>query len=131
MTKKGRMGQQTRLLKTAVAVGSVAAAVLGTQLLAAQDAAETTVSQPAEPMVIEVPITLPTQPARQPNLPSAGVSQPANPGSAPTSSSAPVGSVNLNLPPVPQAITPQINPAPPRQSAQPAPPPVTQTKSSK
>ena len=134
-SRKSRPGQQMGILKAAVAAGSLAAAFMGTQLLAAQSGAEleqATAVTP-EPIVINVPITLPTQPP-PPVVPAEGQPAAVNPaggGAAPQIGSGLV----LNLEPIPQAVSPQIISPPPRPAAPPAsapaPRPVTQTKSSK
>ena len=120
MTRKARSGQRMGILKAAVAVGSLAAAFMGTQLLAAQNTAEleqATAVTP-EPIVINVPITLPTQPPPA-IVPAEGQAAAVNPtasGAAPQ-----VGSgLNLNLEPIPQAVAPQIISPPPRPAAPPA-----------
>ena len=131
--RKSRPGQQMGILKVAVAAGSLAAAFVGTQLLTAQDAAkqlQATAVSP-EPIIITVPITLPTLPPSAVVLAEGQAANPLGGGAAPQ-----VGSgVSLNLAPIPQAVSPQIISPPPRPAAQPAAapaqPPVTQTKSSK
>ncbi|NKQ35645.1 MAG: hypothetical protein HF973_08530 [Chloroflexi bacterium] len=137
MTRKARPGQQTGILKAAVAAGSLAAALLGTQLLAAQSGAEleqATAVTP-EPIIINVPITLPTQPPPA-VVPAQTQAQAAAVNSVSSAAVPQIGSgLNLNLAPIPQAVSPQIISPPPRPAAPapaaPAPPPVTQTKSSK
>ncbi len=130
MTKrKARPGQQTGILKAAVAAGSLAAALLGTQLLATQASAEaeTATAATPEPIVINVPITLPTQPPAI--APAAQPQAAANPAGGGAAFQAGSG-LNLNLEPIPQAVAPQIISPPPRPAVA-APRPVAQTKSSK
>ena len=125
------------ILKAAVAAGSLAAAFLGTQLLAAQSGAEleqATAVTP-EPIVINVPITLPSQPSSA-VVPAEGQAAAVNPAGGGAAAAPQVGSgLALNLEPIPQAVAPQIISPPPRPAAPaaaaPAPRPVTQTKSSK
>lgn len=133
MTKRARSGQHTGVLKAAVVMGSVAATFWGTQLLAAQDAAQV-VDTPPEPIVLNVPIALPTSQSAPAtavsnipaDIPAVNLNQVPSPA---------VGGVSLNLLPIPQAVTPHISQPSPRPAAPPvsapAPRPVTQTKSSK
>ncbi|MBP6473508.1 MAG: hypothetical protein KA773_23910 [Chloroflexi bacterium] len=114
-----RPGQQLGALKLAVAGGSLAAALLGTQLVARQEMANTAVSAP-EPIVITVPIHLP---AGQQAAVGGGTAVNTTNGS----SSGQTAQLSLNLPPIPQAAVPQINaPSAPVQAA-----PITQTQSSR
>ncbi len=112
-----RPGQQLGALKLAVAGGSLAAALLGTQLVARQEMANTAVSAP-EPIVITVPIH---SPAAQPAAVGGGTAVNT------TASGGQTTQLSLNLPPIPQAAVPQINaPSAPVQAA-----PITQTQSSR
>ncbi len=112
-----RSGQQLGALKLAVAGGSLAAALLGTQLVARQEMANTAVSTP-EPIVITVPIHLPAM-----QQTAVGGETAVNT----TASSRQTAQLSLNLPPIPQAAVPQINaPSAPVQAA-----PITQTQSSR
>jgi len=114
MTTKNRpqRGQQFGSLKIAVATGSLAAALLGTQLLARQDVAATAVA-PQDTMVLNVPANMPTTLQTSPAVASAtGLSQ---------------RQVTLNLQPIPQAAVPQIRSAPAVVRVA----PLTQTRSSR
>ncbi|MCP4418155.1 MAG: hypothetical protein GY805_16150 [Chloroflexi bacterium] len=111
-----RSNRQMGLLKTAMVAGSLAASLLGTRLLAQQDAAQqTAVSN--EPIAITVPITLPTAVE--------SVSVP----SATDSNTATIQGLSLDLSPIPQAVSPQIKTAPPPAAVSVV--PVTTTTSSK
>jgi len=114
MTTKNRpqRGQQFGSLKIAVATGSLAAVLLGTQLLARQDSAATAVAA-QDTVVINVPANVPT-------------TLQTGPASAPTTSLS-QRQVNLNLQPIPQAAVPQIRTAPAVVRVA----PLTQTRSSR
>jgi hypothetical protein len=88
--QRNRKKQEMGFLKTLLVVGSVAATLAGTRLLAVKDTlAETAVSESEQVIIIE---TMPVTPLPMP----------------PTSSSDQV--IVLDLAPVPQAVQPQINP---------------------
>lgn len=91
MTKRGkRKNTEMGLLKTLVVVGSVAATLAGTRLLAVRETVgETAVSQPAQ-IIIERAAMTPL-----PMPPQVGGDDQA---------------IVLDLAPVPQALTPHINP---------------------
>ncbi|MCP5098520.1 MAG: hypothetical protein GY943_23465 [Chloroflexi bacterium] len=111
MTTKNRKrpNRQMGLLKWAMAVGSLAASLLGTRILAQQELAPQTAVSPT-PIVINVPLNMPTTLPMEP--------QTASPNS-----------FTLDLAPIPEAVSPQIKAAPPPQIIQVA--PVAQSQSSK
>lgn len=108
--RKSRSGQQFGSLKIAVAAGSLAAALLGTQVLARQDTAVDTAAQP-EALVINVPISMPTSLQTEQPSPTGGAGQ---------------KQITLDLAPIPQAVVPKIQAAPVVRMA-----PITQTQSSR
>lgn len=111
--QRSRPNQQMGSLKTAIALGSLAATFLGTRLLALQaQAPAATTAQ--DPIVITVPVSLPTSGQSVTNVNGRAATQ--------------LSDGSLGLPPIPQAITPQIQTAPPgaRGVA-----PITRTRSSK
>lgn len=111
---KSHRGQQFGSLKIAVATGSLAAALLGTQLLARQDAAAATAVSQQETLTIQVPADMPTTLNTSPaGLSGSGVSNQRQ--------------VTLDLQPIPQAAVPQINAAPSVVRMA----PLTQTRSSR
>lgn len=108
MTKRPNpKNQDMSLLKTLLLVGSVAGTLVGTRLLAVQDTeAVTAVSEPEQVIIIQ---TAPTTNTALPMPPTSAGDQ----------------AIVLDLAPVPQAITPQINPVQVQQMQ-----PVARTKSS-
>lgn len=100
MTKKGQKKQQYGWLKATLLTGSMAATLLGTRLLAAQDrqAAAAALAKP-DPIVITVPV----------QVPGLVTGAPATASSTLSSS----GQLLLDLPPIPQAVSPALNPAAP------------------
>lgn len=115
MTKRGKpKNQDTGVLKTLLVVGSVAATLVGTRMVAVKDAVAETVPEPAQIIIIE---SAPVTPLPMP---------PTSGGSGQT--------IVLDLAPITQAVTPHINPvqvqqAQPVQQAQQT-QPVAKTKSS-
>ncbi|VAW42290.1 hypothetical protein MNBD_CHLOROFLEXI01-828, partial [hydrothermal vent metagenome] len=108
--KKSRPNRQLGILKLAVAAGSLAASLLGTRLLAKQEdvvvqSNDTAVS--TEPIVINVPIVLPSNKIREQNVVN-GSSSGLNSTSAPVRQE-----LSLDLPAIPQAVSPQIQAMPP------------------
>lgn len=82
-TKNRRAGQQLGLVRAMVIVGSVAASLVGTRLLAVNDAQETAVATPQPAAIIIEP-----------------------PAAAPARNEA----LLIELPPIPQAISPAVQP---------------------
>ncbi|MCA9874269.1 MAG: hypothetical protein H6659_18245 [Ardenticatenaceae bacterium] len=116
MTTKNqrRRGQQFGSLKVAVAAGSLAAALMGTQLLARQDAAAATAVAQPDTLTINVPSDMPT-------------TLQTNQAAPAVNSTTPQRQVTLNLQPIPQATVPQIRSAPSIVRMA----PLTQTRSSR
>lgn len=108
MTKRAsRPSQDMGLLKTMLVVGSVAATLAGTRLLAVNETiVETAVSQPNPVIIIEA---APTNAISLPMPPNSNGGQ----------------TIVLDMAPVPQAITPHINPVQVQQMQ-----PVARTKTS-
>lgn len=97
-TRQGRKKQQYSWLKATLFTGSIAATLLGTRLLAAQDQQATVAAlAKPDPIVITVPIQ------------ASGViaGAPAAAGSAVSGS----GQLLFDLPPIPQAVSPTLQPA--------------------
>lgn len=86
-TKNRRSGQQLGSVKVLVVAGGIAASLIGTRLLASNDA-----------QVTAVPTTQPTTIIVNP------------PAAQTTNSTTGSGSVRLDLPPIPQAISPAVQP---------------------
>jgi hypothetical protein len=96
MTKRGKSKtQDTGLLKALLVVGSVAATLAGTRLLAVNDAVAQASATTAVPETKQVIIIEPASFASLPMPPSTGGSEQV---------------IVLDLAPVPQVITPHINP---------------------
>ena len=125
-TKKARPNRQMGILKLAVAAGSLAASLLGTRLVAMQDSDAALQNKTAvftEPIVVNVPITLPTR-----QFTEEAVVNRVSP--APNNNIVPAGQgLSLDLPPIPQAVSPQIQAAPPPAAVSVQ--PVTSSRSSK
>ncbi|GAB4273909.1 MAG: hypothetical protein Kow0080_21860 [Candidatus Promineifilaceae bacterium] len=111
--QRSRPNQQMGSLKSAIALGSLAATFLGTRLLALQ-AQEPAAAVAQDPIVITVPVSLPTNGQNVMNVNGRTATQ--------------LSDVSLGLPPIPQAITPQIQTAPPSTRGV---APITRTRSSK
>ncbi|HRQ36538.1 MAG TPA: hypothetical protein PLD25_01310 [Chloroflexota bacterium] len=108
-TRKAPGKQQYGWLKAALVTGSLAATFLGTRLLAIEDARATAV--PAAyptPIVITVPI----QAMPQSSAPAASIPAAAN--SAPQANG---GQIVLDLPPIPQVVSPVLQPPAPVASS--------------
>ncbi len=100
MTKRGNpKNQDMGILKTMLVVGSVAATLVGTRMVAGKDAVVVTAPEPEQIIIIQ---SAPVTPLPMP------------PTSGGSGSSA--QTIVLDLAPIPQAVTPHINPV---QQAQP------------
>lgn len=93
--RSARSGQQTGLLKTFLVVGSLAATLAGTRLLAMQD---TAVVETAVPVDAAVTVIVP---AENSALATSGNALPLPPTSR---------GAQIELQPIPQAVQPQIQP---------------------
>ena len=107
-----RQPQQWGTLKTVLVVGSLTATLAGTRLLALQEPVVQTAVNTQNPVVVVVPAPETTPLPLPPNL--AGNSR----------------GVQVELAPVPKAVSPQINPVQKTQQSQPS-QPVARSRSSK
>ncbi len=110
-SKRPRPNRQMGMLKLAVAAGSLAASLLGTRLLAQQDemlSIDSVQAVSPDPIIINVPISVPSSGVSE----NVVVSEPA-PAPIANNNTSTEQVLSLNLAPIPQAVSPQIQAAPP------------------